>query len=79
VRVRLRWSGNDLGGDIVIARRAPAADIGRSPLQPVVGRRRCRHGDQPCDRGEDHIANTPSSCLLYEGWAAPAACLATTP
>jgi len=33
VRGEMRWSGADLGGDMVIARRAPRPDR-RSPLQP---------------------------------------------
>ena len=66
VRGQMRWSGADLGGDMVIARRAPADQIG-DPLYNLV----VVCDDAAMDithviRGEDHIANTAKQLLLYE-------------
>jgi glutamyl-tRNA synthetase len=49
VRGTMRWRGGDLGGDMVVARRAPADQIG-DPLYNLGGcGRRRRHGDHPRD------------------------------
>ncbi len=66
IRGRMTWSGKDLGGDMVIARRAPADSIG-DPLYNLVvvaddSAMRISH----VIRGEDHIANTAKQILLYE-------------
>ena len=66
VRGQMRWAGADLGGDMVIARRAPADQIG-DPLYNLV----VVCDDAAMDithviRGEDHIANTAKQLLLYE-------------
>ena len=67
----MSWRGSDLGGDMVIARRAPADQIG-DPLYNLV----VVVDDAAMDithviRGEDHIANTAKQLLLYEALACP--------
>ena len=66
IRGKMTWSGKDLGGDMVIARRAPANSIG-DPLYNLVvvaddSEMRISH----VIRGEDHLANTAKQILLYE-------------
>lgn len=66
VRGPMSWQGSDLGGDMVISRRAPADQIG-DPLYNLVvvvddSDMRISH----VIRGEDHIANTAKQILLYE-------------
>ena len=66
IRGEMTWSGEDLGGDMVIARRAPAGSIG-DPLYNLVvvaddSAMRISH----VIRGEDHLANTAKQILLYE-------------
>ncbi len=66
IRGKMTWSGKDLGGDMVIARRAPADSIG-DPLYNLVvvaddSAMRISH----VIRGEDHLANTAKQVLLYQ-------------
>jgi len=66
VRGPMSWRGSDLGGDMVIARRAAADQIG-DPLYNLV----VVVDDAAMDithviRGEDHIANTAKQLLLYQ-------------
>ncbi len=66
VRGQMSWKGSDLGGDMVIARRAPANEIG-APLYNLA----VVVDDTAMDithviRGEDHIANTAKQILLYQ-------------
>ncbi len=73
VRGEMRWSGSDLGGDMVIARRAPADAIGDPLYNLVVVVDDAAMAISHVIRGEDHIANTAKQLLLYAalGLAAP--------
>ncbi len=65
VRGPMRWSGSDLGGDMVIARRAPADQIGDPLYNLVVVVDDAAMAISHVIRGEDHIANTAKQLLLY--------------
>ena len=79
VRGPMRWSGSDLGGDMVIARRAPADRIGDPLYNLVVVVDDTAMAISHVIRGEDHIANTAKQLLLYEALGAPAPEFAHTP
>ncbi|MEB3362075.1 MAG: glutamate--tRNA ligase [Synechococcaceae cyanobacterium] len=79
VRGPMRWSGADLGGDMVIARRAPADQIGDPLYNLVVVVDDAAMAISHVIRGEDHIANTAKQLLLYEALGAPAPVFAHTP
>jgi len=66
VRGAMRWSGADLGGDMVIARRAPADAIGDPLYNLVVVVDDAAMAITHVIRGEDHLANTAKQILLYE-------------
>ncbi len=65
VRGEMRWAGADLGGDMVIARRAPAGTIGDPLYNLVVVVDDAAMAISHVIRGEDHIANTAKQILLY--------------
>jgi glutamyl-tRNA synthetase len=79
VRGEMRWSGADLGGDMVIARRAPADQIGDPLYNLVVVVDDAAMAITHVIRGEDHIANTAKQLLLYSALGAPAPVFAHTP
>ncbi|MEY4297230.1 MAG: hypothetical protein RLZZ423_409 [Cyanobacteriota bacterium] len=79
VRGEMRWSGADLGGDMVIARRAPADQIGDPLYNLVVVVDDAAMAISHVIRGEDHIANTAKQLLLYEALGAPVPVFAHTP
>lgn len=79
VRGEMRWSGADLGGDMVIARRAPADRIGDPLYNLVVVVDDAAMAISHVIRGEDHIANTAKQLLLYEALGHPAPIFAHTP
>jgi len=79
VRGEMRWSGADLGGDMVIARRAPADQIGDPLYNLVVVVDDAAMAITHVIRGEDHIANTAKQLLLYAALGAPAPVFAHTP
>ena len=62
----MTWSGKDLGGDMVIARRAPANSIGDPLYNLVVVADDSAMKISHVIRGEDHLANTAKQILLYE-------------
>lgn len=66
VRGTVTWKGSDLGGDMVIARRAPADEIGQPLYNFVVVVDDTDMGITHVIRGEDHVANTAKQMLLYE-------------
>ena len=66
VRGAMSWRGADLGGDMVVARRAPADQIGDPLYNLVVVVDDAAMGISHVIRGEDHIANTAKQILLYE-------------
>ena len=79
VRGEMRWSGADLGGDMVIARRAPADQIGDPLYNLVVVVDDAAMAISHVIRGEDHIANTAKQLLLYEALGLSAPAFAHTP
>ena len=79
VRGEMRWSGSDLGGDMVIARRAPADQIGDPLYNLVVVVDDAAMAISHVIRGEDHIANTAKQLLLAEALGAPLPQFAHTP
>ena len=66
VRGPMRWRGADLGGDMVVARRAPADQVGDPLYNLVVVVDDAAMAITHVIRGEDHIANTAKQLLLYE-------------
>ena len=79
VRGAMSWSGADLGGDMVIARRAPADQIGDPLYNLVVVVDDAAMAITHVIRGEDHIANTAKQLLLYEALGLPLPEFAHTP
>jgi glutamyl-tRNA synthetase len=79
VRGAMRWSGSDLGGDMVIARRAPHDQIGDPLYNLVVVVDDAAMAISHVIRGEDHIANTAKQLLLYEALGYPLPMFAHTP
>ena len=79
VRGQMRWVGADLGGDMVIARRAPAATIGDPLYNLVVVVDDAAMAISHVIRGEDHIANTAKQILLYEALGLAMPVFAHTP
>jgi glutamyl-tRNA synthetase len=79
VRGEMRWSGADLGGDMVIARRAPADRIGDPLYNLVVVVDDAAMAISHVIRGEDHIANTAKQLLLYEALGVEPPVFAHTP
>ncbi|MCY4055749.1 MAG: glutamate--tRNA ligase [Cyanobacteria bacterium MAG CAR4_bin_6] len=79
VRGPMRWHGADLGGDMVIARRAPAHEIGDPLYNLAVVVDDIAMGITHVIRGEDHIANTAKQLLLYNALGAPQPSFAHTP
>jgi len=66
IRGEMTWNGKDLGGDMVIARRAPADSIGDPLYNLVVVADDSAMQISHVIRGEDHLANTAKQILLYE-------------
>ena len=79
VRGEMRWAGADLGGDMVIARRAPADRIGDPLYNLVVVVDDAAMEISHVIRGEDHIANTAKQLLLYAALGHRAPQFAHTP
>jgi glutamyl-tRNA synthetase len=72
VRGKVTWRGSDLGGDMVIARRAPVDEIGQPLYNFVVV-------VDDIDMKITHIANTAKQILLYEALDAAMPEFAHTP
>ena len=79
VRGPMHWSGSDLGGDMVISRRAPAKEIGDPLYNLVVVVDDAAMSISHVIRGEDHIANTAKQLLIYEALGLPIPQFAHTP
>jgi glutamyl-tRNA synthetase len=79
VRGEMRWAGSDLGGDMVIARRAPDDQIGDPLYNLVVVVDDAAMAISHVIRGEDHIANTAKQLLLYQALGVAAPVFAHTP
>lgn len=71
VRGTVTWKGSDLGGDMVIARRAPSGDIGQPLYNFVVVVDDVDMKISHIIRGEDHVANTAKQILIYEALGVP--------
>ncbi|WP_269622499.1 glutamate--tRNA ligase [Prochlorococcus marinus] len=68
VKGQIHWKGRDLGGDMVIARRAPADEIGEPLYNLAVVIDDSYMKITNVIRGEDHIANTAKQILLYKAF-----------
>jgi glutamyl-tRNA synthetase len=79
VRGTVTWKGSDLGGDMVIARRAPAGEIGQPLYNFVVVVDDLDMGITHVIRGEDHVANTAKQILIYEALSGAVPEFAHTP
>ena len=79
VRGPMNWRGADLGGDMVIARRAPADQIGDPLYNLVVVVDDAAMAITHVIRGEDHIANTAKQLLLYKALELTVPVFAHTP
>jgi glutamyl-tRNA synthetase len=79
VRGKVTWRGSDLGGDMVIARRAPVDEIGQPLYNFVVVVDDIDMKITHIIRGEDHVANTAKQILLYEALDAAMPEFAHTP
>ena len=79
VRGEMRWAGADLGGDMVIARRAAADQVGDPLYNLVVVVDDTAMAISHVIRGEDHIANTAKQLLLYQALGAEPPVFAHTP
>jgi len=79
VRGEMRWRGSDLGGDMVIARRAEDGSIGQPLYNFAVVVDDMDMQITHVIRGEDHIANTAKQILLYEAFGASVPEFAHTP
>ncbi len=66
IRGKMTWSGKDLGGDMVIARRASPDSIGDPLYNLVVVADDSAMKISHVIRGEDHLANTAKQILIYE-------------
>tara|TARA_Y100001968_G_scaffold314963_1_gene340981 strand:+ start:471 stop:1910 length:1440 start_codon:yes stop_codon:yes gene_type:complete len=66
VRGKIIWTGQDLGGDMVISRRAKGKKIGEPLYNLVVVVDDASMEISHVIRGEDHISNTAKQILLYE-------------
>jgi glutamyl-tRNA synthetase len=81
VRGQVSWQGNDLGGDMVIARTAETQDeaFGQPLYNLAVVVDDMDMQITQVIRGEDHIANTAKQILLYEALGAKIPEFAHTP
>ena len=66
VRGPVSWKGQDLGGDMVIARASSGSDVGQPLYNFVVVVDDADMAISHVIRGEDHVGNTPKQILLYE-------------
>ncbi len=81
VRDKMVWKGNDLGGDMVIARtpETEGAAFGQPLYNLAVVVDDIEMKISHVIRGEDHIANTAKQILLYEALSASVPEFAHTP
>ncbi len=66
IRGPMKWMGQDLGGDMVIARRSSPLEIGEPLYNLVVVTDDSAMGITHVIRGEDHLSNTAKQILLYK-------------
>ena len=79
IRGPMQWNSKDLGGDMVISRRAPANEIGNPLYNLVVVIDDAEMKISHVIRGEDHISNTAKQILLYQALDLPQPAFAHTP
>ncbi len=79
IRGDMKWRCKDLGGDMVIARRAPSNEIGDPLYNLVVVSDDSDMNISHVIRGEDHIANTAKQILLYKALGLKIPIFAHTP
>jgi glutamyl-tRNA synthetase len=66
IRGEIKWQGKDLGGDLVLSRRAEGYEIGDPLYNLAVVVDDNFMNITHVVRGEDHISNTAKQILLYE-------------
>ena len=66
IRGKIKWIGKDLGGDMVLSRRAYGYDIGTPLYNLAVVIDDNFMNITHVIRGEDHISNTAKQILIYE-------------
>tara|TARA_B100000963_G_scaffold329575_1_gene319066 strand:+ start:357 stop:1793 length:1437 start_codon:yes stop_codon:yes gene_type:complete len=66
IRGKIKWLGKDLGGDMVLSRRANGYDIGTPLYNLAVVIDDNFMNITHVIRGEDHISNTAKQILIYE-------------
>ena len=79
VRGPMTWQGNDLGGDMVVARASSVDRIGQPLYNLAVVVDDMDMAITHVIRGEDHIANTAKQILLYEALGGQVPDFAHTP
>ncbi|MFK8184587.1 MAG: glutamate--tRNA ligase [Phormidesmis sp.] len=79
VRGPVSWKGQDLGGDMVIARASSGTDVGQPLYNFVVVVDDADMSISHVIRGEDHVGNTPKQILLYEAMGMTVPVFAHTP
>ncbi len=79
IRGQMQWKGEDLGGDIVLSRRAPSTEIGDPLYNLVVVVDDASMQISHVIRGEDHISNTAKQILLYRALGLKIPLFAHTP
>lgn len=79
VRDQVTWQGQDLGGDMVIARAASSTEMGQPLYNLVVVVDDINMSITHVIRGEDHIGNTPKQILLYKALGAAVPAFGHTP
>jgi len=66
IRGEIKWQGKDLGGDLVLSRRAKGYDIGDPLYNLAVVVDDNFMNITHVVRGEDHISNTAKQILIYK-------------
>jgi len=66
IRGEIKWQGKDLGGDLVLSRRAMGYEIGDPLYNLAVVVDDNFMGITHVVRGEDHISNTAKQILIYK-------------
>ncbi len=66
IRGEIKWKGKDLGGDLVLSRRAQGYEIGDPLYNLAVVVDDNFMNITHVVRGEDHISNTAKQILIYE-------------
>ena len=66
IRGEIKWQGKDLGGDLVLSRRAKGYDIGNPLYNFAVVVDDNFMNITHVVRGEDHISNTAKQILIYK-------------